>query len=422
MLFFQYELIIRELFSSQIKKKNSILITSFFIYIKGKGQMSIGANNSNIKSKIIDTGTEIWSGGSGQSNNHNNNNLWTNECNNNSNEKNEVELDNSEINSSDNNWNNSSKNWSNNNNQNKWQTDSAAAAAQMHFNGNNKNKNSNTNNNWLQSQISQQRSESPSKQIVQSQQWYDQQHQQGASSNQWPNSTNQNDSSPSISNWLNPSQNDDKLGQSISSNTSVNNNNNNSNSSNPQSGSNWQPVTATTTTATTPVTVNKAPIEPVGWEEPEFKIAKKSDDGTSIWGDPESLKATKVAKWTNITRHVPNPQTIRPPLANEQDNLQQQLPQQNLSAQFPLQTQSSINSISSPLTNIPLSSSAAPATLIQSQQNQAQQQWSKPSQWTNTPAAPSLMNESTDVNVRMIFGYMLIAVHKSIRFPLCFID
>jgi hypothetical protein len=225
---------------------------------------------------------------------------------------------------------------------------------------------------------------------VQSQQWFEQQVISNNSNNQWPNNTNPNDSSPNInnSNWLNPSQqNDDNLGQSISSNTSVNNNNNNNSNSN----SNWQSASVITSTTTTSTTANRIPIEPVGWEEPEFKIAKKSDDGTSIWGDPESQKAAKVAKWTNFTRHVPNPQTIRPPLLNEQEQSSQQY-----------QTQSSITSISSPLSNIPPSS-----ILTQQQQQQQQQQnqaqWSnKPSQWTNTPAAPSLMNDP-DVAVKIFY-------------------
>ena len=86
-----------------------------------------------------------------------------------------------------------------------------------------------------------------------------------------------------------------------------------------------------------------AKIEPTGWEDPDFKQTKKSDDGTNIWGDPEQAKQAKIQKWSFYTKHTPNPATIKP---NESDF--------------------------------------------------ANSQWSKGSSWNNTPAAPinqSIIND-----------------------------
>lgn len=55
-----------------------------------------------------------------------------------------------------------------------------------------------------------------------------------------------------------------------------------------------------------------AKIEPTGWDDPDFKQSKKSDDGTAIWGDPEQSKMVKIQKWSYSNKHVPNPATIKP--------------------------------------------------------------------------------------------------------------
>ncbi|CAF1057548.1 unnamed protein product [Adineta ricciae] len=45
-------------------------------------------------------------------------------------------------------------------------------------------------------------------------------------------------------------------------------------------------------------------VEQLGWDEPEIKVAKRTnfDDGTSVWGDPIESMTVPVKKWTNGTK------------------------------------------------------------------------------------------------------------------------
>lgn len=167
----------------------------------------------------------------------------------------------------------------------------------------------------------------------------------------------------------------------------------------------------------------KVNIEPQGWDDPDFKIAKKSDDGTNIWGDPEHHRQVKVTKWMHVTRHMPNQQQIQQGVTNnkpnnDQENLMSSMQQQQQSQQMPNSQSfnsgvgnnsngngngSDNNQTSSSPT---LGSSGSGNQWSQSgnnngngnnQQKLLQQQISG-SSWSNTPAAPLNIQGSESLN------------------------
>ncbi len=176
--------------------------------------------------------------------------------------------------------------------------------------------------------------------------------------NQWNNSqqqqqaqqTTSHSSSPSLSRINQPNQSSSSSSSSslsipansVSSNmTAVNNAITSSDSyqANQISANNWNaaqqtpPPPATSNLASSSLNVqsatallNKVPIEPCGWDDPDFKAVKKSDDGTNIWGDPENQRQIKVQKWSYCSKQMPNPQTIQPVVS--ENETQQQFPQQ----------------------------------------------------------------------------------------------
>jgi hypothetical protein len=66
-----------------------------------------------------------------------------------------------------------------------------------------------------------------------------------------------------------------------------------------------------------PITPVKEPIVAQGWDEPEFHVPKKQDDGTNIWGDPEAARALKVMKWTSSATRAVAPKPAAPVSAIE---------------------------------------------------------------------------------------------------------
>lgn len=74
-----------------------------------------------------------------------------------------------------------------------------------------------------------------------------------------------------------------------------------------------------------------------GWEEPEFHVAKKQDDGTNIWGDPEAARAVKVMKWTSSATRAAAPKPVAPVSAIEpsMDAVAAQGPQGQAQAKAP---------------------------------------------------------------------------------------
>jgi hypothetical protein len=176
----------------------------------------------------------------------------------------------------------------------------------------------------------------------------------------------------------------------------------------------------------TGTSLNKLPIEPSGWEDPDFKIVKKSDDGTNIWGDPENHKQMKVQKWSYFTKHIPNPLSLKSALT-EQDQFQMQ----NNPASTFNQSSSSATPVTSATPALPNSSTATNNNLIgqtvsspssqilnsnpqwtaqlnNSNNLKLQSQQSLISQWDNTPAAPSpFLPDSTSVTFLIKYSLYL---------------
>ncbi len=179
-------------------------------------------------------------------------------------------------------------------------------------------------------------------------------------------------------------------------------------------------------------------IEPQGWDDPDFKLVKKNDDGTNIWGDPELHKQVKVQKWMHVTRHMPNTQAIKqqlqqPAVVNQNGaNLVTPNATQSGESNAPV-VSASIDSfsqqiqqlsianaaVSSPTSNAPNSQFSQQPSKQQQQQQQQQTSLSATSQWSNTPAAPAFVDSLLNVIINKLFLFLILIYVNDLKIERC---
>jgi len=166
-------------------------------------------------------------------------------------------------------------------------------------------------------------------------------------------------------------------------------------------GSENQPITSISNATLLCQAANlKLAIEPQGWEDPDFKLAKKSDDGTNIWGDPEHQRLVKVTKWMHVTRHMPNKQAAAVSQQQLAGGVGEQENQMGQNQTFAANVQSGSlpNGSSQQWSSSDQGSSSQSANILQ--------QSMSASSWSNTPAAPlSLSSNNESLNVRLVLEF-----------------